>query len=103
MKYMVSMKSFKGIWHNEYFLEESSAKNWANEQWKGGAMIVELYVQERPNTRKAPGSYRLIKSVKRSKNEAKAVREMYLTGAMKRFQDENYEPDFSQIYGNYKH
>ena len=98
MEYMVSMKSFKGVWHNEYFVGEGTARAWANDQWTSGAMIVELYKREGSNR----NSYRLVKSVKRTAHLAEAIHAAWLQAQTEKYQNPNYEADFSQIYGNYK-
>lgn len=45
--YMVSTKLANGMWHNEYFIDENSAREYANTCYKRGDMIIELLKRQR--------------------------------------------------------
>lgn len=56
--YMVSTKLVNGIYHNEYFIDEKSATEYANECYKRGDMEIELL-------RRAKGSYCKVRKIVR--------------------------------------
>lgn len=65
--YMVQIRDYKNKVSNpEYFIDEVSARDWANAQWKAGAREVVLYQRDRVG-------YRQVKKVNRGELEARAV------------------------------
>jgi hypothetical protein len=71
--YMVQIKDWQGHWHNpELFIEEKSARAYANKQWKAGAREVVLGKRHRE------GGYRLLQRATNSENEAKAKHITYM-------------------------
>lgn len=59
--YMVNVKMVdSNTWHNEYFIDEKSARAYANEAFFSGAIVVGLYEQTR-------NGYMLVKEVKEDK------------------------------------
>lgn len=45
--YMVNTKLTSGVYHNEYFIDEKSAREYANTCYKRGNMIIELLQRRR--------------------------------------------------------
>jgi hypothetical protein len=64
--YMVQIRNhLNKIQNPEYFIDEVSARNWANSQWKAGAREVVLYKRGRVG-------YQEVKKVTQGENESKA-------------------------------
>lgn len=45
--FMVSTKLVSGIYHNEYFIDEKTARDYANTCYKRGDMVIELLKRSR--------------------------------------------------------
>lgn len=70
-KFMVNTKTIGGIWHQEYFIAEKSARDYANESFNTGSVVVELYSRTR-------GGWNLVKSVKENQKVAEAKKKAYI-------------------------
>ena len=64
--FMVNYKTFNSsVWHQEYFIGENSARDFANEKFTTGAVVIELYNRTRDG-------WKLVKSVKENAKVAEA-------------------------------
>lgn len=65
--FMVNYKTYaSSTWHQEYFISERSARDFANEKFAhGGAIVVELYSRHRDG-------WQLVKAVKENARVAEA-------------------------------
>ena len=70
--FMVSYKTFEvSVWHQEYFIAEKSARDFANEKFAvGGATVIELYSRTKTG-------WQLVKSVKENAKVAEAKWKAY--------------------------
>lgn len=73
--YMVSIKSVGGVWHQELFISEKVAREYANNAYKTGSIVVELYSRIR-------GGWRLIKAVKEHQKVAEAKYRAYIASIL---------------------
>lgn len=69
--FKVITKSFKGHWHEEFFIDEKSARRYANGAFVTGSVIVELWQRCRDG-------YRLVKQVKEHQKVAEAKFNAYV-------------------------
>lgn len=64
--FKVTVKSFRSaVWHEEFFVDEKSAREYANEAYMTGAVDVQLWQRGRDG-------YRLVKQVKEHQKVAEA-------------------------------
>ena len=69
--FRVAKKTLRSVWHEAYFIDEKSAREYANEAYMTGAVVVELWQRGR-------GGYRLVKQVKEHQKVAEAKYNAYM-------------------------
>ena len=63
--FKVMNKSLNGVWHSELFIDEASARAYANDCYLTGSVVVTLYARTR-------NGYTAIKEIKVNQIEAEA-------------------------------